>query len=471
MRVDPERPLRHPRKALGSLGVRPEVGNTGFVSETIGVEGVQRPPLARPTEGRVLAGVCAGVSRHLGIPLTSLRLITAASLVFLFGVPVYVFLWLTMPQSDGPALVKPFDRRVGVPAKYSGERSGGETSGGDQGSGVSRGRLYLIGVPVLVVGGLAASGAIRSVAHLSLTLPLLVIGVGLVLVWSRLGSAERRQWLSAGDRRETRIRTAIGVLMALMGLILLLSQGGGVGRLRDVTVGVLVVLLGAGILGAPFIARFLETLRKEQTERIRATEKADIAAHLHDSVLQTLALIQRRSDDPKAVQLLARAQERELRSWLYAEQAATGRTLATAVTEAAGEIETLHGIPIDLVVTGDRPLGDGEETLLRALREALANAVRHGAPPVSVYLEVGPTSAEAFVRDHGPGFDPATVCEDRLGVRESIIGRMTRHGGEAQVRRLQDGTEVRLRMSLDAPTAGADSDGSDGNDSDDREQR
>ncbi|WP_229749942.1 ATP-binding protein [Flexivirga endophytica] len=410
------------------------------MSETIGVEELQRPPLARPTEGRVLAGVCAGVSRHLGVPLTSLRVITAVSLVFLFGLPVYVFLWLTMPQSDGPALVRPFDK---------------------EGSGISRGRLFTIGIPVLVIGGLAASGAIRSVARLSFTLPLLVIGVGLVLVWSRLGTAERRQWISAGDRRETRIRTVIGIGMAVMGLILLLSQGGGLTRLRDVTVGVLVVLLGAGILGAPFIARFFDTLRVEQAERIRATEKADIAAHLHDSVLQTLALIQRRADDPQAVQLLARAQERELRDWLYAEHAPTDETLATAVKEVASDIETLHGIPVDVVVTGDRALGDAGVALVRALREALANAVRHGEPPVSVYLEVGPTQAEAFVRDHGPGFDPAEVPEDRLGVRESIVGRMDRHGGEAQVRRLDDGTEVRLRMPLTDPAAAGDRDGSD----------
>lgn len=422
------------------------------MSQTVPTEVVPRPPLTRPHEGRWVAGVCAGVSSHLGIPLMTLRAMTAVSLVFLFGIPVYVFLWLTMPESDRPALVTPFDKSTS--------------------NWVSVRRLLVVGVPVLVIGGLAATSAITSMAKLSLTIPLLVIAVGLVLAWSRLGTAQRRQWISTADRRETRIRTVIGIVLALTGLILLLSQGGGLSRLRDVAVGVIVVLLGAGILGAPFIARFVDTFRKEQTERIRATEKADIAAHLHDSVLQTLALIQRRSDDPKAVQLLARAQERELRSWLYAENASTGRTLATAVTDAAGEIETLHGIPIDLVVTGDRPLGEGEEALLRALREALANAVRHGAPPVSVYLEVGPASAEAFVRDHGPGFDPATVSEDRLGVRESIIGRMTRHGGDAEVRRLDDGTEVRLCMPLEASTTGAAGSNNDGNDgSNDREQR
>lgn len=445
MRVDPDGSLSDPPKVRRWLGVEPFVGQTWGVSQTVRTDAVPRPPLTRPREDRWVAGVCAGVSSHLGIPLMTLRVMTAVSLVFLFGVPVYVFLWLTMPESDRPALLTPFEKATA--------------------NRISMRRLLVMGVPVLVVGGLAAGSAVTSIAKLSLTIPLLVIGVGLVLAWSRLGSVERRQWISTADRRETRIRTVIGIILALTGLILLLSQGGGLSRLRDVAVAVLVVLLGAGILGAPFIARFVDTFRKEQTERIRATEKADIAAHLHDSVLQTLALIQRRADDPKAVQLLARAQERELRSWLYAEQASTDRTLAKAVTDAAGEIETLHGIPIDLVVTGDRPLGEAEEALLRALREALANAVRHGAPPVSVYLEVGPAAAEAFVRDHGPGFDPATVSEDRLGVRESIIGRMARHGGEAQVRRLDDGTEVRLRMPLETPAADSD------DDDDNKEQR
>ncbi|NNG40043.1 PspC domain-containing protein [Flexivirga sp. ID2601S] len=384
-----------------------------------------RPPLARPTTGRMVAGVCAGVSTHLGVPLQSLRVLTALSGLFLFGLPVYVFLWLTMPETDKPPLISPFEK--------SQQR-------------VPKRRLILIGLPVLVVGALAVTGGVRSAGRLSLTLPLLVIAAGLVLVWSRLDRSERRQWLSAEDRRETRIRTMIGVALAAFGLILLLSQGGGLTRLRDVAIAVLVVLVGAAILGAPFIARLFDSLRQEQAERIRATEKADIAAHLHDSVLQTLALIQRRADDPQAVQLLARAQERELRGWLYADDRSADSTLAAAVAAAAHDIETLHGTPIDLVVTGDRTLDESGGALVRALREALANAVRHGAPPVSVYLEVGPRQVEAFVRDHGSGFALDEVPDDRLGVRESIIGRMRRHGGEAEVRRRDDGTEVRLRL-------------------------
>jgi signal transduction histidine kinase len=197
-------------------------------------------------------------------------------------------------------------------------------------------------------------------------------------------------------------------------------------------------------------------LRVEQAERIRETERADIAAHLHDSVLQTLALIQRKSGDPAEVVRLARSQERELRRWLYAGPVGSQASLASAVTEVVHEVEDQHGVPIELVVTGDRALDVGGSVLVRALREALLNAVRHGAPPVSVYVEMGSELVEAFVRDHGPGFDLTDVPQDRLGVRESILGRMSRHGGSARVRRLEHGTEVSICLPVNAiPPSGA----------------
>jgi signal transduction histidine kinase len=157
-------------------------------------------------------------------------------------------------------------------------------------------------------------------------------------------------------------------------------------------------------------------------------------------------MIQRKADDPGAVTTLARAQERELRAWLYAGPSGSDATLAAAVAEAAHEVEELHGIPVDVVATGDRPLDDGGVALVRAVRESLLNAVRHGSPPVSLYLEVGPSGVEAFVRDHGPGFDLDEVPEDRLGVRQSVLGRMARHGGQARVRRLEQGTEVAITL-------------------------
>ena len=224
------------------------------------------------------------------------------------------------------------------------------------------------------------------------------------------------------------------------------TRGRSLEAIWDIGAAVVAVLAGVALIAAPWGLRFWSDLRREQAEAARATERADIAAHLHDSVLQTLALIQRKADDPASVTQLARAQERELRSWLYAGPAGTDSTLAAAVAEAAHEVEDLHGTPIDVVSTGDRPIDDGGTALVRAVRESLHNAVRHGRPPVSLYVEVGPMGVEAFVRDHGDGFDLDEVPEDRLGVRQSILGRMERHGGSARVRRLEQGTEVSLSL-------------------------
>jgi signal transduction histidine kinase len=230
--------------------------------------------------------------------------------------------------------------------------------------------------------------------------------------------------------------------------VVLATQGRGLAGLWDVGIAAVAVLAGAALIAAPWGVRLWGDLRTEQAQRIRETERADIAAHLHDSVLQTLALIQRQADDPAKVTRLARAQERELRGWLYAGPLGSKASLGSAVTEVAHEVEDLHGIPIELVVTGDSPLDVGGTALIGALREALLNAVRHGAAPVSAYVEVGPELVEAFVRDHGPGFDLNAVPQDRFGVRESILGRMARHGGSAKLRRLEDGTEVCLALPV-----------------------
>jgi len=183
----------------------------------------------------------------------------------------------------------------------------------------------------------------------------------------------------------------------------------------------------------------------ERAARARESERADIAAHLHDSVLQTLALIQHRAHDQSEVSRLARAQERDLRSWLYGAQAPDPTTMAARITEMAAEVEDMHAAVIEVVSVGDRTVDDRTRALLAALREAVVNAVRHAGSPVRVYVESSPDGVEAFVRDRGPGFVLASVPEDRHGVKESIIGRMERHGGEARVRSTPgEGTEVRL---------------------------
>ena len=206
------------------------------------------------------------------------------------------------------------------------------------------------------------------------------------------------------------------------------------------------LVAGTALVLAPLWLRTLRDLTETRTAEARETERADIAAHLHDSVLQTLTLIRRRADEPETVARLARSQERELRAWLYTDRPAPGTSVVDAFADLAGEIEDRYGTAVELVSVGDRAPDRDTEVMVAATREALSNAVRHGSPPVSLYVEAGPDSLEVFVRDHGPGFDPATVGPDRHGVRESIIARTERHGGAATVRRLAQGTEVRIRV-------------------------
>ncbi len=204
---------------------------------------------------------------------------------------------------------------------------------------------------------------------------------------------------------------------------------------------------GLAIVLAPWLHRSRSALNEARAAKVRADARADMAAHLHDSVLQTLALIQRQSDDPKAVQQLARRQERELRTWLYGDEVPE-TTLKAALSAAAAEVEDERAVPVELVVVGDCETSDPVQALVRAAREAMVNAAKHsGADKIDVYAEVDEEVIEVFVRDRGRGFDIEGVAEDRMGVKGSIINRMSRHGGSATVRSTPgDGTEVRLEI-------------------------
>jgi signal transduction histidine kinase/phage shock protein PspC (stress-responsive transcriptional regulator) len=396
--------------------------------------------LERPVQGRYLAGVCAGLAEHLGLDVRHVRLAFGlACLAGGAGIAAYLFLWALTPQSLGTIPVARTDAvAVGRPTNEPV-------------------RNLVVGLGLLFVGGALVAQQRGVNLRLGLLIPILTVVGGAVLAWSQLDDAERGRWL-VGDmgpagRRAGLVRLGIGIALATFGVVVLVTQGRGFSGLWEVGIPAVAVLAGVALVAAPWGVRLWADLRAEQAQRIRETERADIAAHLHDSVLQTLALIQRQAGDPAAVVRLARAQERELRGWLYAGPLGSQASLASAVTEVAHEVEDLHGMPIELVVTGDRPLDVGGAALVRALREALLNAVRHGAAPVSAYVEVGSDSVEAFVRDHGPGFDLDAVPKDRFGVRESILGRMSRHGGAAALRRLEQGTEVSLTLPVTAPGA------------------
>jgi signal transduction histidine kinase len=216
----------------------------------------------------------------------------------------------------------------------------------------------------------------------------------------------------------------------------------------DVLIALLLAVIGIGVIAGPRVHRLTVDLNEERGERIRSQERADMAAHLHDSVLQTLALIQKQANDPRAVVRLARAQERDLRSWLYDEDNQTDQTLAGAAKRVAAEVEDSHGVPVEVVTVGDCELTDQLRSMVLAARESMVNAAKHsGADKIDVFVEVDGDLAEIFVRDRGKGFDADAVPEDRLGLRHSVMGRMERHGGRATVRsNPETGTEVRLEM-------------------------
>jgi signal transduction histidine kinase len=241
-------------------------------------------------------------------------------------------------------------------------------------------------------------------------------------------------------------RIVAGVVVMVAGLVAFLVGQDQLEATGDALLGVFVVVVGLALILGPWLWRLWRDLESERRERIVSQERADVAAHLHDSVLQTLALIQKHAHDPREVVKLARSQERDLRGWLYDDVADDTSSFAAALKRAAAEVEDAQGVPVDVVTVGDTGIDDRIRALLKAAREAAANAARHsGADKVDIFAEVEADEVELFVRDRGRGFDVASVPDDRLGVRRSIVGRMERHGGSAEIRSEPgEGTEVRL---------------------------
>jgi signal transduction histidine kinase len=234
--------------------------------------------------------------------------------------------------------------------------------------------------------------------------------------------------------------------------LLFLSANDALGGAREAVLVAIAAIAALALILAPFLWRLGRNLAAERAERIRSQERAELAAHLHDSVLQTLTLMQKRADNPREVATLARRQERELRSWLFDGRSRRTASLATAIEDAAAEVEDAHGVPIEVVVVGDLALDERAAALVAATREALTNAAKFAgdAGAVAVYAEMQNGAAQVFVRDRGAGFDPERIPDDRRGVRESIVGRMERHGGKAAVRSSPgSGTEVELTLEAE----------------------
>ncbi len=384
-------------------------------------------PLRRdPAEG-VVAGVSAGLAARLGLDVRILRvvfIVTAA--VGGLGAILYGVMWLVVPAVPGAA----------VPSR----RANAQLAAGV---------------------GLLALALLLSLRELGLWFsdavvwPVVLAAVGGALLWRlqrpRTPAAPAEPDFapdSPGPSRAGVYNGGFGVALVIGAVLLFLQSNGALGPLRDVVLAVVVVTVGLGLILAPFLWRLGRNLAQERSERIRSQERAELAAHLHDSVLQTLALVQKRADDPRAVATLARRQERELRAWLWDPAGpAADASLAAALRAAAAEVEEAHGVPIEVVTVGDVPLAEPAGALLAATREALTNAAKFAgdAGPVALYAEAGPERVQVFVRDRGAGFDPDAVPADRRGVRDSIVARMARHGGRATIGSAPGGgTEVEL---------------------------
>ena len=393
----------------------------------------------------MVAGVAGGIADALSVDVAPVRLAFAVlSLVSGAGVLLDAACWLFLPVDDGTSPV--VDTRT-------------RTDGTD------------------VVQGLALASVVLGTALLFRTLglwfpdrllwPTVIASAGLAMVWKRsppnpdqeLGPVDltprsllavlQGRW--SGSGRRTGARIAVGALLVLTGAGAFVAANGSLTALRQGLLAGVVLVLGLALIVGPWLVGLTEDLAAERRARIRADAQSEFAAHLHDSVLQTLAIIQRRAAEPREVVTLARRQERELRAWLYNATEARhddGSTIAQALIASAQEVESDLGIRLEVVHVGDCPVDDRLQAILGAAREAMVNAAKHaGVDEVAVFAEVTPTLVEVFVRDRGCGFDPTRTAPDRRGLADSITARVERAGGSVRIHTEEGvGTEVQMQM-------------------------
>jgi signal transduction histidine kinase/phage shock protein PspC (stress-responsive transcriptional regulator) len=442
--------------APGAYGVPgPAASRAQVVSPSSPPSPTPLPPEApvrravRVSEGAVLGGVCTGLAQYFGWPVLVVRIVfVGLALAQLFGVLAYGALWLLMPAASS----------VDAPGLESATRTGLRPGAKPRRRSVDWGAvlaLAALGTGLLWLVQTSGLGVSQR-----LFWPVAFACVGAALVWRQADTSAQERWRAEAGGRVwlapfvarggwpalVRVIVGLGLVGAAFGLVV--AQYSQLAQLPQVLAMTLLALAGLAVVLAPWLHRSRTALNQARAEKVRADARADMAAHLHDSVLQTLALIQRQAEDPRAVQQLARRQERELRGWLYADDVPEA-SLKAALTAAAAEVEDERGVPVEVVMVGDCDTSDAVQALVRAAREAMVNAAKHsGADKVDVYAEVTDTLVEVFVRDRGAGFDVDAVADDRHGVRGSILNRMVRHGGRASIRSHPgDGTEVRLEVT------------------------
>lgn len=390
--------------------------------------------IRRDPDTGVVAGVCSGLGRSLGVdPLVFRVIFGVTAFAGLTGVAAYGLCWILIPA------------RTAAEAAPAPVRRGH----GSWQTGLGVGLLALAVLFLLRELGIWSSDA--------LVWPVVLAAAGGALVWREL--ATRRTPVPRAPALveappeppapSTQYRGWFGVALVVGAGLLFLWANGALGGVRDIALALVVVIGGGALILAPLWVRMARSLSDERSERIRSQERTEVAAHLHDSVLQTLAMIQKRADDPSVVAGLARRQERELRRWLTgAPPLGQASDFESAVQAAADEVEGEHGVQIDVVVVGEGELDQRAAALVAAAREAMINASKYGERlPISVFAEAGDAKLSVFVRDRGRGFDPDNVPEERRGIRDSIFARLESHGGRARIwSGREEGTEVEMEV-------------------------
>ncbi|MBA2338120.1 MAG: ATP-binding protein [Acidimicrobiia bacterium] len=370
--------------------------------------------LTRSTDDRVFTGVAGGIGARLGVGSGYARAGFFGLGLTGFGLVIYPLLFAlsggTAPSTD--LVGDEIDRR------------------------------QRLGLTFMFVGAMVAFASGGTWLDGPTIGALTLIAFGIAAVWDRgIGVATD----------QSRIRIIIGAVVIVAGMAVLLGSTDRLTGLGPVVLAVGITMAGLILVFGPWALRLAGDLGEERRDRIRSEERAEMAAHLHDSVLQTFAMIQR-TDDPKKMTTLARSQERELRSWLYGARGGDqGQMLSDALEDMADRVEQAHDVPVDVVVVNDLPMSPRIEAVVAAGGEAATNAARHsGSAKVSVYAEVHDGVLEVFVSDQGTGFNPAALPPDRHGLRQSVFGRMHRHGGTAEIlSEPGEGTEIHLTMPLE----------------------
>jgi signal transduction histidine kinase/phage shock protein PspC (stress-responsive transcriptional regulator) len=392
---------------------------------------------ARSAQQRLISGVAGGFAERVGVdPLVVRLAVVLLTLAGGAGVFLYLAAWALSAPAD--------EARVTVAAPISVNRT--------------------IAIGCFAFASLAVLRSIGFWVGDALLVPAAILAIGTVALWSFEPAKRRLPYRSPIDAllaggRVTALRVVIGIGLVLVGLVSLAARGGTAEDLRRAAAAVGLAAAGAAVAVGPVIGRLSREAADERRERIRSETRAEVAAHLHDSVLQTLAMIQRSSNDPRRMLSLARRQERELRAWLYGSHhtLTPPTTLARAIDAVTEEVEAGHDVRIDAVIVGDLVLDETLEGLVAAVREATVNAAKHaGVADIAVYVEVEDGQVTAFIRDRGRGFSLAAVPSDRQGIRGSIQARIVRLGGTAEITSEPGaGTEVQIHLPLTGAGASA----------------